>query len=231
MKQPPLIAVLDACVLAGLFKRNLLLSCAEAGLFRPAWSATLLAETVYAGRRIHAASSNDVAWDEIDRQISAMQSAFPDALTRDVENRQNLARALPDANDRHVVSAALAAKASLIVTDNISDFPRKTMKDFSLEILTADNFFGTYPRRRKRRCAGGHRSAAASIGHHADINRWVSISGRCDHAHEAGRSKKDRSFADQAFLVQVRQTGTLVLTPRWLLSNGGDRHAHQNHAC
>lgn len=140
MKQPPLIAVLDACVLAGLFKRNLLLSCAEAGLFRPAWSATLLAETVYAGRRIHAASSNDVAWDEIDRQISAMQSAFPDALTRDVENRQNLARALPDANDRHVVSAALAAKASLIVTDNISDFPRKTMKDFSLEILTADNF-------------------------------------------------------------------------------------------
>lgn len=140
MKQPPLIAVLDACVLAGLFKRNLLLSCAEAGLFRPAWSATLLAETVYASRRIHAASSNDVAWDEIDRQISAMQSAFPDALTRDVENRQNLARALPDANDRHVVSAALAAKASLIVTDNISDFPRKTMKDFSLEILTADNF-------------------------------------------------------------------------------------------
>lgn len=140
MKQPPLIAVLDACVLAGLFKRNLLLSCAEAGLFRPAWSATLLAETVYASRRIHAASSNDVAWDEIDRQISAMQSAFPDALTHDVENRQNLARALPDANDRHVVSAALAAKASLIVTDNISDFPRKTMKDFSLEILTADNF-------------------------------------------------------------------------------------------
>lgn len=140
MKQPPLIAVLDACVLAGLFKRNLLLSCAEAGLFRPTWSATLLAETVYASRRIHAASSNDVAWDEIDRQISAMQSAFPDALTRDVENRQNLARALPDANDRHVVSAALAAKASLIVTDNISDFPRKTMKDFSLEILTADNF-------------------------------------------------------------------------------------------
>ena len=32
-------ALLDACVLAGVLKRNLLLSLAEAELFRPRWSA------------------------------------------------------------------------------------------------------------------------------------------------------------------------------------------------
>lgn len=130
--------MLDACVLAGLFKRNLLLSCAEAGLFQPAWSAIILAETQYATRRIHAAGNHGFPWDDIDSQLNAMQSEFPDALMRAIADEPNLA--LPDANDRHVVGTALAAHASMIVTDNLSDFPRKTMKEFSLEILSADAF-------------------------------------------------------------------------------------------
>ena len=37
-------ALLDACVLAGVLKRNLLLSLAEAELFRPRWSEPILDE-------------------------------------------------------------------------------------------------------------------------------------------------------------------------------------------
>lgn len=38
-------ALLDACVLADAFKRNLLLSLARAELFRPRWSPQILDET------------------------------------------------------------------------------------------------------------------------------------------------------------------------------------------
>ncbi|TAG10696.1 MAG: PIN domain-containing protein, partial [Rhodobacterales bacterium] len=38
-------AIIDACVLGGGLKRNIILSLAEAGLFRPYWSARILDET------------------------------------------------------------------------------------------------------------------------------------------------------------------------------------------
>lgn len=38
-------ALLDACVLGGALRRNMLLSLAEAGLFRPRWSNRILDET------------------------------------------------------------------------------------------------------------------------------------------------------------------------------------------
>lgn len=37
-------ALLDACVLGGALRRNMLLSLAEAGLFRPRWSSRILDE-------------------------------------------------------------------------------------------------------------------------------------------------------------------------------------------
>lgn len=41
-------ALLDACVLGGALRRNMLLSLAEAGLFRPRWSTRILDETLKA---------------------------------------------------------------------------------------------------------------------------------------------------------------------------------------
>ena len=38
-------AVIDACVLAGSFRRNLLLSLTEVGFYRPRWSKRILDET------------------------------------------------------------------------------------------------------------------------------------------------------------------------------------------
>ena len=38
-------AIIDACVLGGGLKRNIILSLAQAGLFRPYWSARILDET------------------------------------------------------------------------------------------------------------------------------------------------------------------------------------------
>ncbi len=38
-------ALIDACVLGGALRRNMLLSLADVGLFRPRWSSHILDET------------------------------------------------------------------------------------------------------------------------------------------------------------------------------------------
>lgn len=133
-----MIAVIDACVLAGLFKRNLLLSFAEAGMFRPIWSEKILAETRHASRRIQAGASNVLPREAIEQQFLRMELIHPDACI--TPPQEDLALRLPDPDDQHVVAAAIAANASIIVTDNVSDFPRKVMKPFDIELFTADEF-------------------------------------------------------------------------------------------
>ena len=47
---------------------------------------------------------------------------------------------LPDANDRHVVAAAVAARASVIVTWNVRDFPASELRRYRLRTQTPDVF-------------------------------------------------------------------------------------------
>jgi hypothetical protein len=77
------------------------------------------------------------------RLFQQMETAFPDAL---VTSWEPLARTvqLPDPDDRHVVAAAWAGRADVIVTDNLPDFPpdalppplfRQSLDDFLLDSL------------------------------------------------------------------------------------------------
>ncbi len=77
------------------------------------------------------------------RLFRQMQTAFPDALVADWESLAETVR-LPDPHDRHVVAAAWAGRADVIVTDNLADFPpaclpaplvRQSMDDFLLDML------------------------------------------------------------------------------------------------
>ena len=138
LQNRPVTALLDACVLAGLFKRKLLLSFAQAGLFRPVWSAHILAETISASRHIYETSNTGLSVDEVERQLSTMQANFPDALV--LPTVEHVELILPDPNDHHIVEAAVVANATLIVTDNGADFPRKMMKKFDIDIVSADEF-------------------------------------------------------------------------------------------
>lgn len=126
-------AFLDACVLGSGLRRNILLSLAEAGLFRPRWSSRVLDETEKAIAVITGGSA------DTGRQRRAMEAAFPEALVSGFEHLEEGLQ-LPDMNDRHVVAAAIATAAAVIVTDNLKDFPEEALRPYGLEACSADAF-------------------------------------------------------------------------------------------
>lgn len=67
-----------------------------------------------------------------------MKAAFPEAL---IPHHTQLIPAMTnDPKDRHVLAAAVASGAHVIVTSNISDFPTESLASFSIETQTPDQF-------------------------------------------------------------------------------------------
>lgn len=68
-----------------------------------------------------------------------MDLAIPDACVSGYEALiQGLT--LPDADDRHVLAAAIRCNASVIVTFNQKDFPRRALKPYGIEAQHPDEF-------------------------------------------------------------------------------------------
>lgn len=120
------VAVLDAAVLVPPGLRDLLLSCADAEVFRPVWQSELEVETLRNIARLRVkrggASADDAA-EYAARTIAAMNSAFPDARLADAAWRGQVAAMTNDPKDRHVLAAAVAASATHVVTLNLRHFP------------------------------------------------------------------------------------------------------------
>lgn len=79
-------------------------------------------------------------WSRLFRQ---MEMSFPDALVADWESLVGTVQ-LSDPDDRHVVAAARAGRADVIVTDNLAHFPpsalpvplmRQSLDEFLLDSL------------------------------------------------------------------------------------------------
>lgn len=128
-------AVLDANVLHSYPLTSLLLELADARLFRPAWSADIHAEWM---RSVQAARP-DIAPHKLERRRAAMDEALPDAC---VSGHEVLipALTLPDPDDRHVLAAAIRAKAEVIVTFNERDFPEDVLAGHGISRQHPDTF-------------------------------------------------------------------------------------------
>jgi predicted nucleic acid-binding protein len=117
-------ALPGTCVLVPSRARDVLLEAASAGVYRPLWSSEILAELDRTLRLLQA--RRGMAPEETDaylvRLFGQMGASFPDALVTDRESLLDAVR-LPDPGDRHVVAAARAGRADVIVTDNVADFP------------------------------------------------------------------------------------------------------------
>lgn len=133
-------ALLDACVLASPLKRNLLLSLAEAAFFRPRWSERIMGETERAIEKLMTDKGFENPTADAARARSAMERAFEDAMVTGFENLEAGFGDLPDAGDRHVLAAAVKTRASIIVTDNLRDFPDAILHPLDLEAKAADAF-------------------------------------------------------------------------------------------
>ena len=126
--------ILDANILYGARLTSILLFLAERKLFRARWTNDIHDEWV----RNLKVKRPDLDEASIERRRRSMDAALPDAL---VDGYQSITiDGLPDADDGHVIAAAMLVRASMIVTFNIRDFPDEVLKPLRIEARHPDDF-------------------------------------------------------------------------------------------
>lgn len=128
-------ALLDACVLVPIALADTLLRVAERELYRPLWSERILVEAADAVLEIHPG----LAPDTVAKRFTTMNNTFKEASVEGWEIFES-AIELPDPDDRHVVAAAMLGRADTIVTANVRDFPRETLRPLEIAVVDADTF-------------------------------------------------------------------------------------------
>ncbi len=137
------VVVLDANVLFPFRKRDIPLRMHHAGLFRARWTERILDE--WTRSLLERKPSLEAS---VRSQRRAMSEHFAEAPVAGYEPLIGTL-VLPDADDRHVLAAAIRCGAQHIVTDNLADFPAEALTGFAIEAIDADTFlsriFDLYP--------------------------------------------------------------------------------------
>ena len=131
----PIIAILDANVLYPQSLRDILLSLAEAKLYRPHWSKQIEEEWV----RHVLADRPDLTAEQLARTCFLMDKYFPEACVDGFESRIEQLT-LSDPDDRHILAAAIEIEATHIVTFNLRDFPAELLAPIGIEAIHPDQF-------------------------------------------------------------------------------------------
>jgi predicted nucleic acid-binding protein len=128
-------AVYDACVLYPVSLRDLFVRLGQTGLFRAKWTERILDEFIEA-----LLEKRPELKDSLDRQREQMRNAIRDVDVRDYARLIPVVPVLPDPDDAHVVAAAMACGAEVIVTFNLEHFPREILKALGIEAQHPDTF-------------------------------------------------------------------------------------------
>lgn len=129
---PPLFPVLlDTCVLYPVWIRDVLLSLAQAELYEPLWSPQIMDELTENLGKLR--PPPDAA-----RLVAQMTQHFPDAMITGYDHL--IPTMTCDPKDRHVLAAAVHARAQALVTSNLSDFPEASAEPYGIEVLHPDTF-------------------------------------------------------------------------------------------
>lgn len=129
------VVIYDACVLYPAPLRDLLLRLAAKGLVRARWTEQILDEC-FRNIIINRPELNQAS---LRRTRELMNRAIPDSLVTGFEGLI-AGLELPDADDRHVLAAAIRAGAQVIVTANLDDFPAEQLTPYAIEAQHPDEF-------------------------------------------------------------------------------------------
>jgi predicted nucleic acid-binding protein len=127
--------VFDACVLYPAPLRDFLMELATTELFRAKWTDAIHDEWMRNVRK----SRPDLTPDKLQRTRELMNTSVLDCLVSGYEHLIEIIN-LPDPDDRHVLAAAIHARADAIITFNLKDFPRDELARFNVEPMHPDDF-------------------------------------------------------------------------------------------
>ncbi|UUO08437.1 PIN domain-containing protein [Blastopirellula sp. J2-11] len=131
----PAIAVYDANILYPAPLRDLFIRLAQAGLVRAKWTEAIHNEWM----RNVIKNKPELSPTRLARTKTLMNDAVRDCLVSDYESLIR-SLSLPDPDDRHVLAAAIQARASVIVTYNLKDFPPNALAQHGVEAFHPDDF-------------------------------------------------------------------------------------------
>lgn len=125
--------VLDSCVMFPMYLRDTLLCTAEAGLYQPYWSQEILD-----GATRNLVIQRTMTAQQATKLETKIKEAFAEAM---VEVPIGLAQVMTNHDgDRHVLAAAVTAKADIIVTSNLKHFQAKDLSPWNIKAQSADDF-------------------------------------------------------------------------------------------
>ena len=129
----PYPVVLDSCVIFPMHLCDTLFRAAEIGLYDLYWSQEILD-----GATRNLVNTGRMKSERAAHFEAALKAAFPNAM---VEVPDNLIQQMTnDPGDRHVAAAAVVAKAEVIVTSNLRDFPPESLNPWGITALHPDVF-------------------------------------------------------------------------------------------
>lgn len=129
------IVIYDANVLFPAPLRDLLIRIAITGIVRARWSDLILDECF----RNILKRRPELTENRLQRTRDLMNRAIRDVKVTGYEPLIE-GLTLPDADDRHVLAAAIRSNAQYIVTFNLKDFPKSALEPFGVEAKHPDDF-------------------------------------------------------------------------------------------
>jgi len=158
---PITVVLADANVLYSRVLRDYLVYAADEGAIAIRWSRAILIEAVE-----HLQVNNSTFDAEHGRLlIRLLNDAYPHAEVKPTAAARRKVNQLdmPDEDDRHVLAAAVSARAEVLCTSNVKDFPPQAMASVGIELLTADALLSRLVTMYPPRMRDAHRTAVAGL--------------------------------------------------------------------
>lgn len=131
-----LTVVYDACVLYPATLRDLLVQLATARFFKAKWTEKIHDEWI----RNLLINRPNIQPEQLQKTRELMNRSVPDSLVVEFEPLISMLGEFPDPDDTHVLAAAIASQAQVIVTFNLKDFPAEILDRYGVLAQHPDQF-------------------------------------------------------------------------------------------